>query len=121
MTGDIAVDELVAAINNFFRRLAERQIRLAFEQAEAEVTFLHKRTAEGLLSAKLAGKQVGGVKGKKLNVKKAIVAKSKIQELSKDFGGSLSDKDLMAIVGVSRNTYYKYKREIMIERVGLDD
>ena len=61
---------------------------------------------------------IRGIKGKKLNVKKAIVAKSKIQELSKDFGGSLSDKDLMAIVGVSRNTYYKYKREIMIERVG---
>ncbi|MBO5008685.1 MAG: recombinase family protein [Clostridia bacterium] len=120
MTGDIAVDELVAAINNFFRRLAERQIRLAFEQAEAEVTFLHKRTAEGLLSAKLAGKQVGGVKGKKLNVKKAVAAKSKIQELSKDFDGSLSDVDLMAVVGVSRNTFYKYKREIIIERAGLN-
>ena len=45
-------------------------------------------------------------------------AKSKIQELSKDFGGSLSDKDLMAITGVSRNTYYKYKRELISERVG---
>ena len=49
--------------------------------------------------------------------KKSVVAKSKIQELSKDFGGSLSDKDLMAITGVSRNTYYKYKRELISERV----
>ena len=71
-----------------------------------------------MLTAKLEGKQVGGVKGKKLNVKKAVVAKSKIQELSKDFDGSLSDVDLMAIVGVSRNTYYKYKRELILERVG---
>ena len=121
MTGDAAIDELVSGINNFFRRLAERQIKLAFERAESEITFLHKRTAEGLLSAKLAGKQVGGVKGRKLNVKKAIAVKSKIQELSKDFDGSLNDKDLMAVVGVSRNTFYKYKREILIERAGLDD
>ena len=111
-------DILIEAINAYLRRLCAKQIELAFEQAAKEVEDLHRRTAEGLVTARLGGKQVGGIKGKKLNVKKAIVAKSKIQELSKDFGGSLSDKDLMAIVGVSRNTYYKYKREIMIERVG---
>lgn len=114
-------DILIHAINSYIRRLRAKEIELAFEQAEGEVTRLHQRTAEGLLSAKLAGKQVGGVKGKKLNVKKAIVAKSKIQELSKDFDGTLNDIDLMAVVGVSRNTFYKYKREILIERAGLDD
>lgn len=111
-------DILINAINSYLRRLRAKEIEISFEQAEKEVEDLHKRTSEGLLTAKLEGKQVGGVKGRKLNVKKSVVAKSKIQELSKDFGGSLSDKDLMAIVGVSRNTYYKYKREIMIERVG---
>ena len=114
-------DILINAINSYLRRLRAKEIELAFEQAEKEVEDLHKRTSEGLLTAKLEGKQVGGVKGKKLNVKKAVAAKSKIQELSKDFDGSLSDVDLMAVVGVSRNTFYKYKREIMIERAGLDD
>lgn len=114
-------DILINAINSYLRRLRAKEIEIAFMQAEKEVEDLHKRTSEGLLTAKLEGKQVGGVKGRKLNVKKAIAVKSKIQELSKDFDGSLNDKDLMAVVGVSRNTFYKYKREIIIERAGLDD
>ncbi len=120
LTGE-DVDYILEGVNQYLRKLAEKQIRIAFEQAEKEVEDLHKRTSEGLLTAKLEGKQVGGVKGRKLNVKKAIAVKSKIQELSKDFDGSLNDKDLMAVVGVSRNTFYKYKREILIERAGLDD
>ena len=117
LTGD-DLDLILEGINRYLLCIMDKQVRIAFEQAEKEVEDLHKRTSEGLLTAKLEGKQVGGVKGKKLNVKKAVVAKSKIQELSKDFDGSLSDVDLMAIVGVSRNTYYKYKRELISERVG---
>ena len=117
LTGD-DLDLILEGINRYLLCIMDKQVRIAFEQAEKEVEDLHKRTSEGLLTAKLDGKQVGGVKGKKLNVKKAVVAKSKIQELSKDFDGSLSDVDLMAIVGVSRNTYYKYKRELILERVG---
>ena len=113
-------DILINAINSYLRRLRAKEIEIAFMQAEKEVEDLHKRTSEGLLTAKLEGKQVGGVKGRKLNVKKAIAVKSKIQELSKDFDGSLNDKDLMAVVGVSRNTFYKYKREIIFERAGLN-
>ena len=116
LTGE-DVDYILEGVNQYLRRLRAKEIEISFEQAEKEVEDLHKRTSEGLLTAKLEGKQVGGIKGKKLNVKKSVVAKSKIQELSKDFGGSLSDKDLMAITGVSRNTYYKYKRELISERV----
>lgn len=113
-------DILINAINSYLRRLRAKEIEIAFMQAEKEVEDLHKRTSEGLLTAKLEGKQVGGVKGRKLNVKKAIAVKSKIQELSKDFDGSLNDKDLMAVVGVSRNSFYKYKKELIFERAGLD-
>ena len=119
LTGE-DIDCILAGVNLYLRKLAESQIKISLEQAEKEVEDLHKRTAEGLVTAKLEGKHVGGVKGKKLNVKKAIVAKSKIQELSKDFDGTLNDIDLMAVVGVSRNTFYKYKREILIERAGLN-
>ena len=120
LTGSDA-DILIEAINAYLCRLRAKEIELAFQQAEKEVKDLRKRTSEGILSAKLEGtKQIGGVKGRKLNVKKAITTKSKIQELSKDFGGSLSDKDLMVITGVSRNTYYKYKKEIIFERAGLN-
>ena len=119
LTGE-DVDYILEGVNRYLHKLAEKQIKISFEQAEKEVEDLHKRTSEGLLTAKLEGKQVGGVKGKKLNVKKAAGAKLKIQELSKDFDGSLSDKDLMAVVGVSRNSFYKYKKELIFERAGLD-
>ena len=36
-----------------------------------------------------------------------------IKQLSKSFGGALSDKDVIALLGISRNSYYKYKKEIL--------
>ena len=35
-----------------------------------------------------------------------------MQKRAKSFGGDLSDSDCMKIIGVSRKTYYKYKKEI---------
>ena len=116
-TGDAATDELMAAITNginrYMLRLAERQIQLAFDQAQKEVDDLHARTREGIETARLAGKQIGDVTGRKLNVKKAESAKKMIRRYSRDFDGSLSDTECMRLIGIARNTYYKYKRELM--------
>ena len=115
-TGDAATDELMAAITNginrYMLRLAERQIQLAFDQAQKEVDDLHQRTREGLATAKLAGKQIGGVSGKKLTVKKAEPSKQLIRKYSRDFNGNLSDAEVMKLVGIARNTYYRYKAEL---------
>ncbi len=115
-SGDIATDELINAITNainrYTMRLAEKQIYLAFQQAEKEVEDLHQRTKEGIETARLAGKQIGAVKGKKLHVKKADKAKELIRKYSKDFDGSLNDIETMKLVGVANNTYYKYKKEL---------
>jgi hypothetical protein len=35
-----------------------------------------------------------------------------IKKHSRDFGGSLDDSDVITLCGCSRNSYYKYKREI---------
>ena len=35
-----------------------------------------------------------------------------IQKHSKDFGGSLDSPDVIKLCGCSRNSYYKYKREL---------
>lgn len=115
-TGDDATDDLVsgmaAVINKYLARLAEKQIIQAFEQAEKEVQDLHQRTKEGIETARLNGKQIGGVTGKKLTTKKSITAKQQIQKYSKDFDGSLADAEVMKLTGLARNTYYKYKREL---------
>ena len=106
-------DELFKGINNYFRRLAKKQIRIAFEQAEKEVADLHKRTSEGLKTAKLNGKQVGRQKGTTFETKKSERAKQIILKHSIDFGGTLTDKECMQMIGgIARNSYYKYKREL---------
>lgn len=111
MTGG-SVDFILDGLNKYLMALAKEQIQLAFQQAEKEVQDLRKRTREGIEIARLNGKQIGGVTGKKLTTKKSVAAKTIILKHSKDFGGTLDDCDVITLSGVSRNTYYKYKREI---------
>lgn len=111
MTGT-SVDIILAAVNEYLRTLRKEQITLAFEQAQKEVDDLHQRTREGLLTARLNGKQIGGVTGKKLTTKKSVAAKDVIRAKSKDFDGCLEDTDVIKLAGVSRNSYYRYKREL---------
>ena len=106
------VDFILEGINRYLMALAKEQIRIAFEQAEKEVVDLHQRTKEGMETARLHGKQIGQRPGAKLNVKKSRKAKDTILRHSKNFGGSLTDAELISLTGLSRNTYYKYKREL---------
>ena len=109
------VDFILEGINKYLMALAKEQIKLAFLQAEKEVQDLRQRTREGLITAKLNGKQVGCVKGTKLTTKKSIEAKKQIRKYSKDFEGTLKDTEVMKLIGISRNSYYKYKRELNTE------
>ena len=111
-TGKTYLDEGLKVI---LLGLAEEQIRIAFDQAEKEVTDLHQRTKEGLREAKERGAQIGQKEGAKLITKKSIQAMEIIRKHSKDFGGSLSDAECLALAGCSRNSYYKYKAQIRSE------
>ncbi|MBQ4058386.1 MAG: recombinase family protein [Lachnospiraceae bacterium] len=111
MTGTNA-DILLKAINEYLLTLAKEQIKIAFEQSEKEVEDLHKRTSEGIKTAKLNGKQIGRIKGNKYTTKKEIAAKEIILKNSKDFNGNNSDAEVIKIAGISRNSYYKYKAEL---------
>ena len=115
-TGNTAVDDFfkgnVQLINNFMMALAEQQIKAAFKQSEKEVTDLHSRISQGMREAKKNGTQIGLTKGTSLTTKKSLSCKSIIFKHSKDFGGSLEDPDVIKLCGCSRNSYYKYKREI---------
>ena len=76
------------------------------------MTDLRQRTKEGIETARLQGKQIGTVSGSKLNVRKKKPAMEAIKKYNRDFEGSLSDIDTMKLVELSRNTYYKYKKEL---------
>ena len=115
-TGNEAVDnffkENIELINNFLMALAEQQIKTAFEQSEKEVLDLHTRISEGIREAKKNGVKVGLTKGTTLTTKKSIECKKIILKHSKDFGGPLTDIDVIKLCGCSRQSYYKYKAEI---------
>lgn len=108
-------DEIFKGINSYFKILAKKQILIAFEQAQKEVDDLHQRTKEGIETARLKGKQIGQKQGTKLNIKKKEPMKTEIKSKSKDFEGTYTDKDLIKVLGIARNTYYKYKKELMLE------
>lgn len=110
---DSFINDIIDALNKYTIDLAKEQIQLVFQQAQKEVDDLHLRTSEGLLTAKINGKRIGLPKGTKLTTKKSIEAKKIIQKHSKDFEGTLRDSDVMKLAGISRNSYYKYKREIL--------
>lgn len=109
------VDYILEGINRYLMELAKEQIFLAFAQAQKEVDDLHQRTREGIQTARLNGKQIGQRKGAKLTTKKSIASKSQIKKYCKDFGGALSDADCIRLIGISRNAYYKYKKELREE------
>lgn len=131
MTGT-SVDYILEGINRYLLELAREQIRLAFEQSEKEVTDMHQRVREGLVTAKINGKQIGRQEGKRLNMRKAEPIKKIILSKSRDFNGTLTDREILAMLKgltvevtvakdktmktsatISRNTYYKYKNEII--------
>ena len=115
-TGNAAIDSFfkgnIELINNFMMALAEEQIKAAFDQSEKEVTDLHSRISQGIREAKKNGAQIGLVQGTSLTTKKSLECKAIIKKHSIDFGGSLEDPDVMKLCGCSRNSYYKYKKEI---------
>ena len=118
-TGNTAVDDYfkgnITLINNLLMSLAEEQIKSAFLQSEKEVTDLHTRISQGMRESKKNGKNIGLTKGTTLITEKSVRCKEIIKKHALDFGGTLSDKEVMTLCKISRNSYYKYKRELKEE------
>lgn len=116
-TDNKIVDAILEGVTKALKELAKEQIKLAFDQAEKEVMDLRQRTREGIAMARAldGNKRIGTEKGRKLTTKKSIEAKEKIRKHARDFGGSLTDKEVMELCRIARNSYYKYKREIIEE------
>lgn len=113
--GNEIADIYIEATNRVLRMLAANQIELAFGQAQKEVDDLHKRTSEGIETARRSGKQIGTPQGARLNVKKKAPALAFIAKHSRAFGGELNDTQCAAAAKISRKTFYKYKAEIIAQ------
>lgn len=142
-SGDRDTDDLIsgimAALNKFMLAKVQGDIKRAFDQAEKEVTDLRQRVKEGIEVARLNGAKIGRSEGDKLHIKKAEPIKALIREYSRDFNGHNTDAELLGILStktikvpsrkrsgkveereisakLSRNTLYKYKREMRAEQ-----
>lgn len=134
MTGT-NVDFILEGVNKYLLALAKDQIRMAFEQSQAETDLRSQRQKEGIETARLNGKQIGRKDGDVLNVKKKEPIMNLIRKYSRDFDGTLTDAEVLAILKdktieievkkrsgntelktasakLSRNTLYKYKKEM---------
>ena len=107
------IDCILEGINKYLLLLAKEQIRLAFEQSEKEIQDLRQRTREGIQSAKLNGKQIGQVQGNHLVTRKSLAAKEIIKKHNRTFGGALNDTETIILAGISRKSFYKYKKELL--------
>lgn len=128
LTGNDIADIYIEATNKALMLLAEKQIQTAFQTAQHEVDFLHKRTSEGVKRRQKQydyetahglqhEKERGGrIKGSKIETKKAQATKQIIKKHAKDFGGTLSDPEVIRLAGIARNSYYKYKAELKAEQ-----
>lgn len=114
-----AVDSILKGVNEYLMNLAKEQIKIAFEQAEKEVKDLQQRTKEGMAVAKANGKQIGRASGITIETDKAKECKKLILKHSKKFGGTLNNKECMAIVGVAKATFYKYVEELEQDNINI--
>ena len=112
------VDLILTGVNQYLMKLAEKQVELAFEQAQKERDDLSERTKQGLQTAKLNGKQLGRAKGTVVVTKKSDESKKKMLQHAKTFGGTLTDVEMIKLLGIDKNTYYKYKKELKSQIAG---
>jgi len=112
---DNLINTIIEALEEFEKENLKDNIRLAFQQAEYERLFLIKRVTEGKSrSEKPQGRPEGS---RNIKTDKADRIKKVIREQSKNFDGKFSDAKIMReyLQGISRNTYYKYKKELITE------
>lgn len=128
-TDDEAINEILKGVRNGLLIIVKRQFKQAFVEAQKEVDFLRQRTREGMATAALHGKQIGSVKGSVYKIKNKEPICEIIRKKSKSFEGNNTDAEVIAIINsskytdahgvekmyhISNNTYYKYKKEMVM-------
>ena len=109
------LNTVIEGLNDYLLAVAEKQIRLAFERAQAERELLSKRTSEGLKQAKLMGSKVGRQKGERLETRKKKRAIKIIRQHYKLLGGELTATQCFLLCQVTKSTFYRYINEMREE------
>lgn len=94
-----------------FESVLKKCVLNYFGQRKLERMYSKKHVA----TAKANGNKVGIKKGTKLTTKKSVYMKDKIRQYSHEFEGNMADNELIKTLGIARNTYYKYKKQLKME------
>lgn len=103
-------------------RLIEEQITRILEQSWDELQQRRGHMRESYEQARQEAKQEGPEKGKKYESRKSFMVKELIRKYNQNFDGSMNDVQTMEQIRndmgtLSRNTYYKYKKELANEMI----
>ena len=102
-------NQTIAAVDE----LSRKQIRLVFRE-QFDHIIEHRNSIKS--SIKTSGRKPGLKKGTKLVTRKEVEAKEYLKANLKEFGGTKSNIEALKETGLSRNTFYKYKRELLQEK-----
>lgn len=130
-TGNAVADKLIntifEALNEYSLDIAKENIKQAFEHGQRELEFLGARTKEGLKPIKQKRSEEIALYGKAKTplgrpsgnyiTKKEIESKKIIKDKSIDFNGTNTDSEVIKLCGISRASFYKYKREVRKEYI----
>ena len=126
------IDPIIEGVEEALLQLAEQQVQDAFNQANKEMLDIRKRTSQAL-QKKIAENRVlppeqqiriGTQRGDTFTTKKKMVALERIKEgLEKGYPDEVIMNNIAGDLkrqlpdskckDISRNTYYKYKREVL--------
>lgn len=67
------------------------------------------------IKSNIKSKRVSSIKGKTLITQKSIDSKKYMQEHLLDLGGDMTNNQIMKHLGLARNTFFKYKKELINE------
>lgn len=99
-------NQTIAAVDE----LSKNQIRQIFKEQFDHIIEHRGSIKSGI---KTSGRKPGLKKGTKLTTRKEIEAKEYLKANLKEFGGTKSNIEALEETGLSRNTFYKYKRELL--------
>ena len=100
-------------------RLVEEQINRILAQSWEELQQRRGHMRESYNHARQEAKQDGQGQGKKYESRKSFMVKELIRKYNQNFEGSMNDVQTMEQIRndmgtLSRNTYYKYKKELAV-------
>ena len=105
-------------IKNSLQQLLQAQISKVLEKSWEDLQAQRSHMKESFEQAKAQDRQPGTVRAKRYESRKSFMVKELIRKYNQNYDGFMNDVQTMDQIRsemgtISRNTYYKYKKELV--------